>query len=150
MEAGFSQSTTPILLYLKSDNDMSLPFTDEFKRLAPHWEISLVHNRLAVMRYLTDAPMPQAFLVEITILDEAGAELIEWIKGQPQFRFQPIIVLSNSNDPVIRQRCVAMGVTSYLDKPKSLKEMRNNIRYIVKLCEGARFHSQERQEMACV
>jgi DNA-binding response OmpR family regulator len=150
MGVGISQLNAPILLYLEEEHNTTFFFADEFKKLAPHWEIVRVHDRLSAMRHLADKPEPHAVVIDLTLLDEEGMELIKWVKGQPRFRFLPIIVLSNSNDSSRRQRCVALGVTSYLDKPESLGELRNNIHYIAKLCEGARFDAQEWKEMSCV
>jgi CheY-like chemotaxis protein len=150
METNFSQSNPPVLLFLEEKSDATSPFADEFSKLAPHWVVVRVHDRLSAMRYLDSAPVPQAFVIDLAVLDQNGLELIEWIKTEHHLRFLPIAVLSNSDDPSHRHRCVALGISSYLDKPKTHRELRNNIRYIVKICEGSRFHSRELREMACV
>jgi CheY-like chemotaxis protein len=148
MGARLSQLSAPVLLFLAEENNTAFPFAGEFKKIAPQWEVARVHERLSAMRHFV-ADAPQAFVMDLAILDEGGVELIEWIKAQPQFRFLPIVVLASSDGSSHRQRCAALGVSSYLDKPKSFKELRNNIRYIVKLCEGPRFDSPEWKEMSC-
>jgi two-component system response regulator len=150
MEARFSQLNAPVLLFLEEENNTTSFSTGEFNKLAPHWKIVRVHDRLSAMRYFDGASAPKAFMIDLTMLDQSGMELIEWVKAQPQLRFLPIIVLSDSDDPSDRQHCVALGISSYLEKPKSFKELRNHILYIEKLCEGVRYHSLEWQEMACV
>jgi CheY-like chemotaxis protein len=150
MGARISNPGAPFLLFLEEKNNDTFSFASEFKKLVPQWEIVRVHERLSAMRCLTDATAPQAFVIDLAMMDNAGVELLEWVKLQPHYRRLPLVVLSNSDDLSQRQRCVALGVSSYLDRPKSPKELRNNIRYIVKLCEGPRFHSNECEEMACV
>ncbi len=102
------------------------------------------------MRHLADKTETQAVVIDLTLLDEEGMELIRWVKGQPRFCSLPLIILSNSDEASARQRCIELGVSSYLEKPHSLRELKNTIRYVAKVCEGSRFHSQEWKEMSCV
>src|SRR5260221_4133702 len=124
MEAGLTQADPPVLLFVEDNHDWSYLFCSVFKNLAPHWEIICARDGSAALRYLISAPAPQALVTDLIMPGMNGVEFIEWVKDQSQFRFLPVIVLSNSDDPSHRRHCAAQGVGCYLNKPGSLKELR--------------------------
>jgi CheY-like chemotaxis protein len=150
MEVRFPQSAAPVLLFLDQENTAPLFSAAEFKKLAPHWKIVRVHNRISAMHFLADGTPPLALVVDLHRLDADGMELIEWVKGQPRFRTLPVIIHSTSNDASQRQTCLALGASTYRVNSTSAKELWRNIRSIVKVCEESRIPSQVQEEMACV
>ena len=150
MGAKLTRPEPPVLLFVEDNYDWMYIFRNEFQKTAPHWKITCVPSGEAARDLLASEPAPQALVADLKMPGMDGLELIAWVKEQPQFRFLPIVVLSNSDDPTHRQRSATLGVSSYLGKPASLKELREHIRYIVKLCETSRSFSQEWKEMSCV
>jgi CheY-like chemotaxis protein len=135
MSLQLSENKAPILLYAEDDEDTTFLVCSQFQKIAPHWKIVCAQNGMEARGLLSQHPTPDALVTDLSMPVMGGMELIEWLKAQPQFRFLPIVVYSNSGDPSDRQRCAALGVNGYLEKPGSLKELRDQIRYILKLFE---------------
>lgn len=151
MESRLSQHSAPTLLFVEDDYNWIFTFRDEFQKLAPQWEIMHTREGWTAMHKLAKGLAPQALVIDVDMAGVGCRDLIEWVKEQAQLRDLPIVVLSNSNDSTHRRRFATLGVNSYLDKPGSLEKLRQNIQYIVKLCEESRFRAQEdRKEMACI
>ena len=126
---------TPLLIYAEDDENAAFFFRGEFQKIAPHWTIVWARDGLAAKCLLAQPPAPSGLVTDLNMPGMNGLELIEWVKAQSQFHSLPVVVRSNSGDPSDRRKCASMGVSSYLDKPGPLKEIRSQIRYILKLCE---------------
>ncbi len=137
MESRHLPPGTPLLIYAEDDEDTAIFFRAEFQKIAPHWTIMWARDGLAAKCLLVQPPAPCVLVTDLNMPGMNGLELIEWVKAQSQFHSLPVVVRSNSGDPSDRRKCAGMGVSSYLDKPGLLKEVRSQIRYILKLCEAS-------------
>ena len=143
-----SETIKPVLLFVEDDYDLNYTFRDEFKKIAPQWGITSCREGWAAMQELTRGLEPQVLVVDVDMVGVGCRDLIEWVKEQSYFSSIPIVVLSNSDDFSHRQHCAALGVSSYLDKPGSLADLRELIHHVVKLCEESRFYAQDRNEIS--
>jgi CheY-like chemotaxis protein len=148
MEPKVFRPAAPVLLLAEDDSDWTYLFSHEFQILAPHWEIKCAHDGREAVDEFHNTSLPQALVTDLNMPRMDGIELIEWIKGQPQLRQLPILVFSSSNAPAQRQRCAALGVSIFLEKGASLRELRSDIRSIVKLCEDSHSYSQDWKKVA--
>lgn len=61
-----------------------------------------------------------------------GLALIRHIRGAHHLKDIPIIVLSSTNDPGLKESCLAAGADAYLLKPFNPHEMQKEVQQIMK------------------
>jgi CheY-like chemotaxis protein len=64
-----------------------------------------------------DVAQPALVLTEMTLPDMDGAELLKTLKRNPRTYAIPIIVLTKSKDPAIRETCMREGCAGFFQKP---------------------------------
>jgi GAF domain-containing protein/CheY-like chemotaxis protein/HAMP domain-containing protein len=77
------------------------------------YEVLGVNHTDAVMTMVSAHP-PDVILLDVNISDQAGWDILEYIKGMDAFRDIPVIICTLNPD---RQRGLDMGAASYLVKP---------------------------------
>jgi len=60
---------------------------------------------------------PALLLTEISLIGMDGAELLKKIKRSPQTFSVPVIILTSSKDPAVKETCLREGCTAYFQKP---------------------------------
>jgi two-component system, response regulator YesN len=148
MERISSPGNPPVLLFVDDDENWDYLFCREFNAQAPDWKIVSARDGLDARRQMVNIPPPHALVTDLDMPTMNGIELIEWVRQQLQFRLLPIVVLTGMENPSQRQQCAALEVDSYLEKPNSMDDLRESVRYIVKLCEQARWGGQEPRKCA--
>ena len=66
-------------------------------------------------------PLPQLILLDLQMPEMHGLRVLEWIRGQPEFRSTVVIVLSSSRLLGDIQLAYKLGANSYLVKPPTLE-----------------------------
>lgn len=61
--------------------------------------------------------LPQLVFLDLNLPRASGHEVLAVIRQIPEFDQLPVLVLSTSNHPVDRSRCLAAGASDYLVKP---------------------------------
>lgn len=64
----------------------------------------------------TTHALPCVMFTNLKMFPADGFELIQWVKGQRQLDGMMVIVLTGSNDPVMRREAAELGVEEYLLK----------------------------------
>jgi CheY-like chemotaxis protein len=77
-------------------------------------------------------PLPDLIFLDIRLPKRNGHEVLEWIRGRPEFRLLPVVMLTNSAHPEDVDRAYKLGVTSYLRKIASPAEFGQAVRVILK------------------
>jgi CheY-like chemotaxis protein len=76
------------------------------------------------IRYLTDAAQGEReidlLLVDLNLPKRDGVEVLEQLRLHENLRKVPAIVLTSSNSPQDRQRCMRVGADRYFHKPSDL------------------------------
>ena len=67
-----------------------------------------------------DAPRPGVVLLDLNLPGTDGREVLSEIKGDPQLKHIPVIVLTTSSDDRDVQACYKAGASSYIQKPVDL------------------------------
>lgn len=62
-------------------------------------------------------------ILDVTLPDESGFKLCQWIHGHPDFSWMPIIMLTAHTEEVNRILGLELGADDYLCKPFSLREL---------------------------
>lgn len=66
------------------------------------------------------APRPSVVLLDLNMPGTDGREVLAEIKGDPELRDIPVIVLTTSRDERDVEACYRAGANSYVQKPVSL------------------------------
>jgi CheY-like chemotaxis protein len=70
-------------------------------------------------RYRDDSTVtdPVLILLDLNMPGLDGRKVLEAIKGDPQLKRLPVVVLTTSSDQVDIDRCYALGANTYIQKP---------------------------------
>jgi CheY-like chemotaxis protein len=63
------------------------------------------------------AETPYLLLLDIRMPKVDGVEVLRQIKGDPELRKMPVIMLTTTDDPREVERCHALGCSNYIVKP---------------------------------
>ncbi len=110
-----------ILLIEDNDSDVEL-ISIAFEEASVAAEFVVLRDgnaALAEVRKLADAktPVPDLAFVDINLPLASGHEVLAAIRAQPALAAMPVVILTTSNHPVDRSRCLAAGAADYLVKP---------------------------------
>ena len=66
---------------------------------------------------------PHLVLLDLNLPKTSGHEVLACIRREPSFANVPVVVLSTSNHPVDRTRCLAAGANDYQVKPPHFEQL---------------------------
>ena len=89
-------------------------------------------------------PVPRAVVTDLKMPRCDGFELLEWIKGHPQFAVIPTIVFTSSEHETDVKRAFELGANAYFQKPTSFDELVNVVRLNYEFWSRARLPSLPR------
>ena len=69
-------------------------------------------------------PFPSLVLLDLDMPGVTGFEVLEWLRGQPQFRKLAVVVLTGSDDGDDIQRAYRLGADSFLVKLHDEEKLR--------------------------
>ncbi len=72
-------------------------------------------------------PLPFLLLLDLKMPGTNGFEVLQWLRGQPDFKRLLVVVLTSSNLQADVDRAYDLGANSYLVKPVEFNEMVNMI-----------------------
>jgi CheY-like chemotaxis protein len=75
-------------------------------------------------------PRPDLVLLDLKMPKVSGLEVLEQVKGDPEMRDIPIVVLSSSERPEDISDAYRLGGNSYVTKPSNLAGLRAGVRGI--------------------
>ncbi len=85
-------------------------------------------------------PLPFLLLLDLKMPGTDGFEVLQWLRGQPDFKRLLVVVLTSSNLQADVDRAYDLGANSYLVKPVEFIEMVNMIqRFEASWTESTRF-----------
>ena len=80
------------------------------------YNIHTMNNAGDVLAFL-EVAQPDLLLTDIPLAGSDGAEMLRKIKRSPATHSLPVIVLTSSKDPMVKEACRLEGCTNYLQKP---------------------------------
>ena len=66
---------------------------------------------------------PDAIVLDINMPGGSGIEVLKRLKRSTKTHRIPIVVVSGSDDPEVRQAAMELGVTDFLTKPVDLDQL---------------------------
>lgn len=85
--------------------------------LKDKYEPIILQNGLDALAWLSDNNLPDLIISDLHMPSLDGIELLENIQTSGILRSIPVIILSGSEDPEKKNRCIALGASSYVIKP---------------------------------
>lgn len=90
-------------------------------------EITLACNGDEAIRMVERAeaggtPAFGLFLLDLNLPHHDGAEILARVRRSPTLNQIPVIMLTSSDSPIDRERCLKLGATRYFLKPTGLAE----------------------------
>ena len=77
-------------------------------------------------------PRPNLIILDHWLDDGTGLELLEWLTQDGELRGIPVIVFTNCEDPVVREKALAVGAHGFLLKPGGFEELGRAIEQLVR------------------
>ena len=127
----------PVNILLVEDNPAEVRLTQEVLREAR------VPNKLMVARdgeealeylrrpqFTADAPRPDIILLDLNLPRRNGWDLLHEIKGDPNLRRIPVVVLTTSSDQEDVKRTYDLHANCFITKPVDLEQFLEVIRSI--------------------
>ena len=90
----------------------------------------------SALHYLFEAPEgpakngPARVLLDLTLPDMSGTDILARIKSEGPLRRTPVVVLTTTDDKVEIQRCYDLGCNVYITKPVNYESFADAIRQL--------------------
>jgi CheY-like chemotaxis protein len=116
------------VLYVEDEKDDVFFMRKAFKRAGIEHALQSVNDGHQAIDYMAGNgkfsdrekhPLPLAILLDLNLPSLSGFEVLEWLKGQPDFHEIPVIILSSSGRPEDRAKADKLGADGYMLKPGS-------------------------------
>ena len=77
-------------------------------------------------------PRPDLIILDHWLNDGTGLELLEWLHDHRELRGIPVIVFTGCEDPVVRDKALALGAHDFLLKPGGYEDLGRAIEDLVR------------------
>lgn len=128
-----SNKAKPITILVADDDaDDRLMIRDAFLESRLVNEIKFVENGEDLLQYLTrqgkykspdESPKPGLILLDLNMPKKDGREALRDIKGNPELRSIPVVVLTTSKAEEDVYRTYNLGVNSFITKPVNFESL---------------------------
>lgn len=88
------------------------------------------HPRDLARHMLTSVALPDLLVVDMSLPEVNGMDVVKWIRRSKRFKAIPILVLSAETHPELVHDALAAGANAYLFKPVTLEELRDAVNHI--------------------
>ena len=90
------------------------------------YDLLVVKDGEAAIEYVTEAGAGRhkidLLMLDLNLPRRDGFEVLSYFRDQPNFAHIPAIVLTSSDSPQDRERCLSLGASRYFQKPSSLPQ----------------------------
>jgi DNA-binding response OmpR family regulator len=112
----------PTAYIVDDEREMAKAIRLLFKLL--HYDAQLFHHPRELARHmLSSASLPDLLIVDMSMPEVNGMDVVRWIRGSKRFRAIPIIVLSSETHPELVQDALNAGANAYVFKPATLEDL---------------------------
>lgn len=115
----------PVVLVVEDDpNDLML-LRLVARRSNPSFTLEIAHDGDQAIAYLASQSefaksksylMPDVILLDLHLPKKDGFEVLEWIRGRPQFNELPVFAWTGSEDPEHKKRAIMAGANGVIVK----------------------------------
>jgi len=127
------------------ENDLQV-FQRAWKMLNLDWSLSLLHSGRECLDYLTrddgyldpeTSPRPTLLILDLTMPEPDGFEVLRVIKSLPVLKRLPIVVFSALTSEDVVARCYDFGANAYVVKPSGGSELLEAVQRIYRFWQLA-------------
>lgn len=68
-------------------------------------------------------PFPDIFITDIRLGDESGMQVLDWLRGKPDLKSLPVLILSGCMTPQDVLQAKKLGVSRFIQKPGNPSEL---------------------------
>jgi CheY-like chemotaxis protein len=122
-----------ILVAEDDENDQAL-MERALKKAGVTAPVRFVKDGQEVLEYLRSAgpaegkeEQPNTLVLDIKMPRVTGLQVLEWLKGQDQFRRLPVVMFSSSDHARDVNRAYDLGANAYLVKPVAVTDYQRTI-----------------------
>lgn len=126
--------TIPPSTILLVDDDDKIPLLIEhaLKRLQPAPLLQYAATALDAQTYLLaqnrfadrkSHPFPDLVLLDLKMPQMDGLQFLQWVRSQSEFKYLPVLVLTDSDNPNHFKAAREFGATSCLTKPTQFHQI---------------------------
>lgn len=112
----FPKDQTRILV-IEDDQDHAGLIEAVFATRLAHTEVDVAFSGQQAREYLLERDPPALVTLALSLADDDGLEILEWMGGDDRFADLPVIVFTSSTDPEDAKRAYSLGARRYLEKP---------------------------------
>ena|SRR5687767_10037948 len=110
-----------LILLVEDDPNQVLFLKRALGKLKISNPLRVATNGEQAVSYLSDRSNepPSLVLLDLKVPRIRGMRVLEWMRGQPDLKEIPVVVVTSSIEPDDRRRADELGVVAYLCKPVS-------------------------------
>jgi len=112
---------------LVDDEPLCLEVVQVFLQEAGYHKFLSTSKPAEAMR-LMERGRPDVLLLDLVMPDVSGFQILAAIRGNPDLRYTPVIILTAEGDPEKKLEALDLGATDFLTKPVDPSELRLRIR----------------------
>lgn len=125
----------PHILLIEDDEDIRLGVAQHFGREG--FSVSGFGNGKDVLAFLrqaakSSAPRLDAALLDLTLPDMDGLDVLRAIRSDPEYRALPVVLVTARNEEIDRVLGLELGADDYVSKPFSSRELVARLRAILR------------------
>lgn len=124
---GENNSSTDILL-VESDSDNAGRFTEAFAKASVETAVHVVMDGESALEFIhqhgehASAPSPDLIMLDLNLPDRSGTEILTTLKGDPELRRLPVIVMVGEDDEETAKRVYDLSANAFVPKPNDPEE----------------------------
>jgi CheY-like chemotaxis protein len=133
------------VLYAEDDENDAFFMQRAFAKLRRSDALRIAHNGRKAVAYLNGEgeyadrskfPLPDILLLDVKMPELSGLEVLAWVRAQPQFSKQVIVMFTSSTQDSDVERSRAGGANAYLVKPSNADNLAPLVESIIRACEA--------------
>lgn len=111
------------------DDDLDLLMTLKEVLRCEGYETEAADGWYSLLRLLNHAPLPHVIILDVSLPQFSGIELLETLKRCPKYRTIPVVVVTALGSKM-RTRAFQAGAASFIEKPIDLADLLGAIREV--------------------
>lgn len=135
-----NQQTSRILMVDDDVEDQQIikdTFTDLGYGMSIHFE-STGDSAISYLRHCHDkGDCPCLVVLDLNMPRMNGRQVLNFLKGDVNFKNIPVIIYSTSLNPLERDQCMALGAHSYVIKPITYAQSIETAKMFYSFCSGS-------------
>jgi DNA-binding response OmpR family regulator len=118
------------IAYIVDDQQELANATRLLFKLLHYDAILFAHPRDLARHMLAALALPDLLVVDMSMPEVNGMDVVKWIRRSKRFRAIPILILSAETHPELVKDALKAGANAYLFKPVTLEELEEALRHI--------------------